>query len=87
MTDAPISLTSDRQRAQEWAISVVTSAHYDLEEYPTLLHDIPVGGISALAAMAACAMTEYGITQGLSPDQAIMGFALAISGAECPDEG
>ena len=68
---------------ERWAMAIMTAAHYELDEYKELVKSPPVGGISALTAVALSGITMYGITQGLTPEQALHGFALQVD-ADCP---
>lgn len=76
--DAAGSSATLTDEAESWALSLLTSAHYELPEYGELLKAVPPGGLACLVAISLAAMEEYGVTKGLSPDETLAAFALEL---------
>lgn len=69
----------DPTAGPRWAIAVMTAGHYELDEFKDLAINVPAGGVSALVAVALSAIEMIGIHNGLTPEQALHGFALNVN--------
>lgn len=77
----------DIDDAQEWAISVITSAQFGLPEYCELVKIAPPGGISALASIAVSSLQMYGQSLGIEPDDMIRSFVATLNTVEYDPAG
>lgn len=69
----------DRAEAEAWALSLITAAHYGLDEYVGLSQAPPPGGVAALASVACASIQEAADAKGVSADGLLKSFCTLLS--------
>ena len=75
----------DRAEAEAWALSVLTAAHYGLDEYVELSQSPPPGGVAALASVACASIQEAADAKGVSADGLLKSFCTLLSATNALD--